>query len=287
MVETTSPKQEGTLEEVFLRFEKRVVGYEDFIDCEQDHFKETLEGFSTLVERIQKESVFSSNEELRDVPTEHLKLLMIPYYQADVLLRIMENRDVNVKLGHTYYLEYLKLMNHYNLLTKGQVQQWKAMHKEFAGKTGSQDDMEDAPRDVKAHAEAFQKQNEDRETKIAAYRAKKAIEANLDKLKNYSDEQMKREFYKTQIEYSILNTFEALKMSALELDMLKYKATLTPDQIASDEAKSMDMALKPLKIQHIDVSISLFFARSGNPSNLRFLEYGHHLPAPHGLACRS
>ena len=119
MVESTSPNQEGTLEEVFLRFEKRVVGYEDFIDCEQDHFKETLEGFSTLVERIQKESVFSANEELREIPTENLKLLMIPYYQADVLLRIMENRHENVKLGHTYYLEYLKLMNHYNLLTKG------------------------------------------------------------------------------------------------------------------------------------------------------------------------
>ena len=98
---------------------------------------------------------------------------------------------------------------------------------------------------------------------------------------------MKREFYKTQIEYSILNTFEALKMSALELEMLKYKATLTPDQIAADEAKSMDMALKPLKIQHIDVSISFFFAQSGNPSNLRFLEYGHHMPTTHGLACRS
>jgi hypothetical protein len=54
----------------------------------------------------------------------------------------------------------------------------------------------------------FQKQSEDREAKIAAYKLKKHIEANLDTLKNYTDEKMKREFYKTQIEYSILNTFD-------------------------------------------------------------------------------
>ena len=40
---------------------------------------------------------------------------------------------------------------------------------------------------------------------------------------------MKREFYKVQIEYSIMNTFDNLKMSALELDMLKHKASLTPE----------------------------------------------------------
>jgi hypothetical protein len=69
--------------------------------------------------------VFSSNEELSDIHTENIKLLMIPYYQAQVLMRLMEDRDESVKKGHTYFLEYLKLMNHYRLLDKGQVQLWK------------------------------------------------------------------------------------------------------------------------------------------------------------------
>lgn len=76
----------------------------------------------------------------------------------------------------------------------------------------------------------------------------------MDRLKDYKDEAMKREFYKTQIEYSILDSFDRLKMSALELQMLAHKATLTPEQIRADELKSQDMALRPLKIQHIDVS---------------------------------
>lgn len=101
-----------------MQLEKRVVGYEDFVNCEEEHFKDTIEGFNKLVERIQMENVFSSNEKLSEIHTENLKLLMTPFYQANVLLRMMENRDDNVKKGHTYYLEYLKLMNHYNLLTK-------------------------------------------------------------------------------------------------------------------------------------------------------------------------
>ena len=125
MVESTSSSRAGTLEEEFLKLEKRIVGYDDFLNCEEAHFKETLEGLNTLVERIQNESVFSANEALSEIHTENIKLLMIPYYQANVLMRLMEDRDTHVRKGHTYYLEYLKLMNHYALLDKAQVQQWK------------------------------------------------------------------------------------------------------------------------------------------------------------------
>lgn len=45
------------------------------------------------------------------------------------MLRTMTNRDENVRKGHTFYLEYLKLMNHYKLLEKEQVAQWKTMYK--------------------------------------------------------------------------------------------------------------------------------------------------------------
>lgn len=121
MVEATSTQRAGTLEEQFLKLEKRVVGYDDFENCEEAHFMETLEGLNTLVERIQGESVFSANESLSEIHTENLKLLMIPYYQANVLMRLMEDRDANVRKGHTYYLEYLKLMNHYDLLDKAQI----------------------------------------------------------------------------------------------------------------------------------------------------------------------
>ena len=50
----------------------------------------------------------------------------------------------------------------------------------------------------------MQRDMEDRDTKIANFKFKKQIEANLDRLKDYRDEEMKREFYKTQIQFSIV-----------------------------------------------------------------------------------
>ena len=51
-------------------------------------------------------------------------------------------------------------------------------------------------------------QFEDRDAKIAQYKLKKQLEANLDALKDYKDEAMQREFYTMQIKFSIMKTFE-------------------------------------------------------------------------------
>jgi hypothetical protein len=58
------------------------------------------------------------------------RLLLVPYYEADVLFRVMDDRRERVKLSQTFYLEYLKLMNHYGLLDKDQKNKWKLMAKE-------------------------------------------------------------------------------------------------------------------------------------------------------------
>ena len=118
----------GLVEE-FHRLEKECVGYDDYVNADEEHFLATLEGLKSLVESIQRESIFSSNEELADIVTEHLKMLMVPYYEAETLFRIMDQREERVKMAHTYYLEYLKLMEHYNMLEKHQTKQWKEMWK--------------------------------------------------------------------------------------------------------------------------------------------------------------
>ena len=63
------------------------------------------------------------------------------------------------------------------------------------------------------------RQMEDRDTKIANYRAKKALEANLDRLRNYENEEMKREFYLQQLKLAIMNSFEQMRLTELELDI--------------------------------------------------------------------
>ena len=73
--------------------------------------------------------MFSPNETIKEVATENLKLLMAPYYEADVLFRIMDKRAERVKLSNVFYIEYLRLLQHYGVLEKEQVQQFKRITK--------------------------------------------------------------------------------------------------------------------------------------------------------------
>ena len=50
---------------------------------------------------------------------------MAPYYQAQTLFRIMDQRAERVKLAHIFYLEYLKMLDHYGVLEKQQKEDWQ------------------------------------------------------------------------------------------------------------------------------------------------------------------
>ena len=69
-----------------------MIGFENFVNCDDEHYLKTLDGLRSLVSDIQRQSIFSENEELKEIATENLKLLMAPYYEADVLFRIMDKR---------------------------------------------------------------------------------------------------------------------------------------------------------------------------------------------------
>jgi len=51
----------------------------------------------------------------------------------------------------------------------------------------------------------------------------------MDMLKNYQDEEMKRDFYMAQIRKSILSSFESLRLVEMELEILKHRESLTPE----------------------------------------------------------
>ena len=139
---------------------------------------------------------------------------MAPYYQADLLFRIMDKRDERVKLAHVFFIEYLRLLNHYEVLDKGQEKQWKS----YLGrhKVATIQGMKDAtPEEVKEAQKLMEELKQERpdavasrDQKIAEFRAKKDIETALNMLKDYKDEQMKRDFYMGQIKKSIFVSFE-------------------------------------------------------------------------------
>ena len=160
--------------------------------------------------------MFSANETVEEIQTENLKMLMVPYLEAEVLFRVMTDRGEQVRKAHVYYLEYLKLMNHYQLLEKPlQVKAWKAMLAKQRERTNpgaaiDDDDEEESKQGAQQEHPmiALARQMEDRDTKIANFKLKKQLEANLDRMRDYQDEEMKRQFFMTQIKLSIMKTFE-------------------------------------------------------------------------------
>ena len=104
--------------EQFHKLEKECIGYDNFVDCDDEHYIKTLEELRKLVTDIQRQNIFSDNEELTEVETDNLKLLMAPFYEADVLFRIMENRHEKVQMANVFYIEYLRLLHHYGVLEK-------------------------------------------------------------------------------------------------------------------------------------------------------------------------
>ena len=110
--------ESDNLTHTFLELEKKAIGFENYIDCSEESYLKCLEGFKQLVEDIKRESVFSANEGMEEIQTDHLKLMMVPYYEANVMFRCMTDRPKMVKDAHKQYLEYLKLMNHYKMLEK-------------------------------------------------------------------------------------------------------------------------------------------------------------------------
>lgn len=231
--------------DLFCKLEIDVTGYDEYENCTEPHYARSIEGLQVLTKKIQRGNIFSANETIEEIETDHLKMLMVPYLEAQVLFRVMTNRMESVKKAHLYYLEYLKLMNHYSMLDKPlQVNAWKVMARKQRERTNPgavDDDEEEESKSSKPQEHpmmALARSMEDRDTKIANFKLKKAIEANLTRLRNYEDEEMKRDFYFNQLKLSILNTFEQLRCSDMEMDMLAHAASLTPDQVAQNNALS-------------------------------------------------
>ena len=213
-----------SLLDAFHVLEKQVAGYNDFVDADEAHFLDTLQNFELLVQRIQQESIFSNNEQMKDIQTEHLKMLMVPCLEADVLFRLMDNRAERVRQAHTYYLEYLKLMKHYNLLEPQQEKKCKEFMKKNQQRLKGKNSGEE---ESKHPAQLLMGAMEDRETKIANYKLKKMLESNLERLREYRDEEKKREFYKTQIQLSIMGALDQLSLTEMEIQVLAHKSSLT------------------------------------------------------------
>jgi len=107
---------------------------------------------------------------------------MAPYYEADLLYRIMDNRMERVKMAEVFYVEYLRMLCHYGVLDENQMKTWKLILKKQKVKvmTSRSDalpeeikEAQEIMRDIEASKPS---PYENRDQKVAEFKLKKLIE---------------------------------------------------------------------------------------------------------------
>lgn len=84
---------------------------------------------------------------------------------------------------------------------------------------------------------------------------KKDLETQLDALRDYKDEDMKRDFYMNQLKYSVIKSLEQVALANQETKLLEHRATLPKDltgQVLPPD--NTGYVYKPMKVVHIPVS---------------------------------
>jgi immunoglobulin-binding protein 1 len=157
------------MEKLRRRFEK----LEDDSYEKENEIKEVFNGLNEIFIKVRETGTFSNNEEFKDIKPEDIKYLLIPYYQAELIQKFMENRLIRLEQGLKFYEEFYKILNTYSALSKEQ----KALFKALTQQDDNEED-EDAKR-----KKAFEQMAVEREEKIRLFKYKKALS---DKIKvNY------------------------------------------------------------------------------------------------------
>jgi hypothetical protein len=94
-----------------------------------------------------------------------------------------------------------------------------------------------------------------RNDKIAMFKRKKDIETQLDMLRDYKDEDKKREFYMAQLQHSVVRSFEQLALIFQEMKLLDHQRTLPRDELNRPFQDNSGWKQKPLKVVQIPVSV--------------------------------
>jgi hypothetical protein len=150
------------------KMRKEYEGLEDEYIEKMEEWKKRLDNLNYLKIRVHNIGIFSENEEFNEIKTEDLKYLIIPFYQAELIQKFSENREMI--LGHSlkFYDEFFRCLQKYEYLNKDRV--------DFYKKLTSQVDDEIEKKTDKLSLEDMSK---DRDNKILSFKYKKSLSEKL------------------------------------------------------------------------------------------------------------
>ncbi len=133
----------------------------------QEELKKLLNSLSKIAKEVHSDGIFSRNEDFSEIKVEDIKFLLVPYYQADLILKFMDKRDSKLELALKFYDEFFKILKNYNYFDKDKKNLYKFLRKI------KDDEYDDEKKEGKKPSLELLSQN--REQKIQAYKNKKAL----------------------------------------------------------------------------------------------------------------
>lgn len=205
----------ATLLSEFKVLKQQYVDFEEFKDLTIENIENSLKLAERIKEYIRREGLFSNNELIEDLPTESIPLLLVPFYQASIILKItdLERRKTNLEFAESYIDEFLTHLDNYRLTPEQFIEKRKSTT---------------APT---------------REEKISAYKAKKELESTIKALEGQNLDDC-RDLYAKELELAAIQSLDHLDFIRLELQMLSMR----------DLPKSEPAPYKPPTIVKIDES---------------------------------
>ncbi|KAF1982201.1 type 2A phosphatase-associated protein 42 [Aulographum hederae CBS 113979] len=176
----------------------------------QESLRSTISDYEECLRVSDQVTLFSPNETLEDVSSGDLQYMLITYYLAELILRINGgSRKANLESASTQYEKFLKLLDSYDMLSKGDarlLEQYRENRKSFS--TASITDA--AAR---------------RETKISRFKEENTMKRKLEHLRQNptaleNDEAALRDLNLTRLSLATHQTFQTLESTAQELQIL-------------------------------------------------------------------
>ncbi len=191
--------------------------------------------------------LFSANEDVSEVPTEHLQYMMLPALLGALHGRLQDegaDREDVIKVQEAYFRDFLGRCNDY------EVCQIRIPdpddEEEGEGATASAPSSRPGPPDLS-------KMNREREDKLRRYKERKELEERLDELREAveegrADEDQAREFHLGSLKRQVGLCLDELASFAMEKPILRHMNAVRAGKAAPPKPDRPPRPLKPIVI---------------------------------------
>jgi len=251
-------KNEISNESLDEMFKRGLNIHEDLENCEETQNSETfqhkvkkgiliLEDATRLVSLL---DIFSQNETVSEVQTEHLKFFLLPVLLGDLNSKITggdSDRLETIKIVETYYEDFLQRVKDYGIASIPNLKQ------------------DQTKPDKKPNVAQM---NREREEKIRRYKESKEIEASLKELKNAianpsCDEDILRNYFLKLIRKFVISALDEIMSFKTEKEILQHMAKMRDQSgagavVVAQPSQRPKRPLKPIIITRDAIQKEIF-----------------------------